>query len=309
MVMKYVIEAAELLDDPNVDGSKVGKVLEKYGLKPEIIRLSGDKGHTDLIKVLIPGSKGRSCCGDAPTLGIIGRLGGVGARPDRIGLVSDADGAIVALAAAMKLGSMRIKGDILPGDVIITTHICPNAPTLPHKPVPFMGSPIDLNTLIKYEVDPNMDAILSIDATKANRIVKWRGIAITPTIKEGYILKVSDCLLDILEWVTGSIPRVVPITMQDLTPYTVGVYHINSMVLPWLATDSPVVGVAITSEVPVPGCATGANNLVDLELACRFVIEVAKAFTAGECKFYDESEFKKLVEYYGSMKHLRRGFK
>lgn len=61
-----------------------------------------------------------------------------------IGLVSDADGAITAIAVALKLADMRRNGDILDGDVIIATHICPNAPTQPHDPVPFMGSPVDM---------------------------------------------------------------------------------------------------------------------------------------------------------------------
>jgi Protein of unknown function (DUF1177) len=70
---------------------------------------------------------------------VIGRLGGLGARPARIGFVSDGDGALIALAVAAKLGSMRRAGDQLPGDVIIATHICPTAPILPHDPVPFMA--------------------------------------------------------------------------------------------------------------------------------------------------------------------------
>jgi hypothetical protein len=164
---------------------------------------------------------------------------------------------------------------------------------------------VNIHTLLKYEVDLEMDAILSVDTTKGNRIVKWRGFAITPTVKEGYILKVSDDLLDIMEIVTGRIPRVVPITTQDITPYGNGVYHLNSMMQPWLVTDAPVVGVALTSELPVPGCATGANQIVDMEEAARFCLEVAKALGRGECRFYDEEEFRRLVELYGPMKHLR----
>ena len=92
----------------------------------------------------VSGARGKTAGGDAPTLGIIGRLGGVGARPAAIGLVSDADGAVAALAAAIKLRVMHAAGDRLPGDVIVATHICPNAPTQPHEPVPFLGSPVDM---------------------------------------------------------------------------------------------------------------------------------------------------------------------
>jgi len=47
--------------------------------------------------------------GNAPTLGVIGRLGGVGARPEVIGLVSDGDGALTALSVALKLARMQKK--------------------------------------------------------------------------------------------------------------------------------------------------------------------------------------------------------
>jgi hypothetical protein len=205
----------------------------------------------------------------------------------------------------MKLADLIMKGDQLMGDVIITTHICPNAPTKPHKPVPFMDSPIDMNTMITNEVDERMDAILSVDATKGNRLIKVEGFAITPTVLNGWILKVSDDLINIYERVTGHRVYIVPITMQDITPYVEGIYHINSIMQPWIATKSPVVGVAITAEVPVAGCATGATYIDSLEKATRFCIEVAKDYTAGLCKFYDEEEYRKLINLYGDMERLR----
>jgi hypothetical protein len=99
---------------------------------------------------------------------------------------------------------------------------------------------------------------------------------------------------------------VVPITLQDITPYGNDIYHVNSIMQPWIATDAPMIGVAITAEVPVPGCGTGASNCVDIELASRFCIEVAKAYGARKCNFYNQAEFQRLVELYGSMSHLRR---
>jgi hypothetical protein len=61
----------------------------------------------------------------------------------------------------------------------------------------------------------------------------------------------------------------------------------------------------ITTEVPVPGCATGANRTVDIEMAVRFVVEVGKAFGEGKCSFYDEKEFHRLISLYGSLEHLK----
>lgn len=305
-MLKQVIEAMELLDSAYVSGERVKEVLLQRGLdNVEVKRISGEKGSTDFIKVLIPGKRGKLSGGSAPTLGVIGRLGGIGARPERIGLVSDADGAITAIAVALKLGDMIKNGDILDGDVIVATHICPNAPTQPHEPVPFMGSPVDMATMNRFEVDPQMDAILSVDTTRGNRIINVRGFAITPTVKEGWILRVSDDLLDIMGYVTGRMPAVVPITMQDITPYGNGVYHLNSILQPATATSAPVVGVAITAEIPVPGCATGASQAIDIELAGRFCIEVAKAFGRGKARFYNEEEFRRLIELYGPMNHLQ----
>jgi hypothetical protein len=305
-MLKQVIEVTELLDSAEVCGRDVADLLRAKGLeKAEVERVEGESGSTDFVKVTVPGARGRLSGGKAPTLGILGRLGGIGARPERVGIVSDADGAVVAIACALKLVEMRAKGDRLDGDIVLATHVCPNAPTQPHEPVPFMGSPVDIATMNRHEVDPAMDAILSVDTTKGNRIINHRGFAITPTIKDGYILRVSEDLLDIMQWSTGRLPFVVPVTTQDITPYGNGVFHINSLLQPSVVTDSPVVGVAITAETPVPGCGTGASRETDIEEAARYCLEVAKAYGAGACRFYDPEEFDRLTRLYGSLSHLR----
>jgi hypothetical protein len=280
--MRQVLDAWDMLDSPRAGGSLVAAGLAARGVREVTsLRLGTEEVGTDFLKVIIPGTDGWQRGGSAPTLGIIGRLGGIGARPALLGLVSDADGAVVALASALKLTDMAAAGDVLPGDVIITTHICPNAPTLPQHPVPFMGSPVDTQTLLQHEVDPAMDAILSVDTTRGNRIINRRGFAITPTVKEGFILPPADDLLDTMQHVTGQLPAVCPIATQDITPYGNGLRHINSILQPATACDVPVVGVALTAEVPVPGSATGASQVLDIEAATRFCLEVAKAFTAG----------------------------
>ena len=306
ILLKQVIEIFEIIDNPRVNGKYIADIMKSRGLKEVTVKtIKGEKGQTDFIKIKIPGTEGKTEGGSASTLGVVGRLGGVGARPEMIGIVSDADGAVVALSVALKLVDMYAKGDRLKGDVVISTHICPNSPIVPHEPVPFMGSPVDIAVMNREEIDESMDAVLSIDTTKGNRIVKWRGFAITPTVKEGWVLKVSDDLLDIMEITTGRISRVCPITTQDIVPYETGIDHINSIMQPATAIDAPVVGVAVTAEVPVPGCATGANNIIDLEEASRFVLEVAKAFGKGLCKFYDEEQWKIILDRYGPLKTLQ----
>ena len=306
MALRQVVEMAELLDRADASGESVASLLKRRGIpQVRVTRVKGPRGATEFVRVLVPGRRGKSAGGSARTLGIVGRLGGLGARPTMIGLVSDGDGAVAALAAALKLADMQTAGDVLPGDVIVATHVCPDAPTKPHKPVPFMGSPVDTAVMNRLEVEGAMDAILSIDTTKGNRIVNHRGIAISPTAKAGWVLRVSDDLLDILQVVTGRLPVVLPITTQDITPYGNDLYHINSIMQPTTATDAPVVGVAITAETPVPGCATGASHEVDIELAVRFSVEVAKRFGQGKCGFSDESEFSRILRLYGPLTHLQ----
>jgi hypothetical protein len=305
-MLKQVIEVMELLDSSHISGNDVRGFLLDRGLEDiEVKTITGEKGSTDFIKIKVPGTQGKSRGGSAKTLGVIGRLGGIGARPEQIGLVSDADGAIVAISLALKLADMQAKGDELDGDVVISTHICPDAPVQPHEPVPFMGSPVDTATMNREEVDPEMDAVLSVDTTKGNRVTNWRGFAITPTVKEGWILKVSDALLDIMGWTTGELPKVCPITTQDITPYGNELYHINSIMQPCTATDKPVVGVAITTQVPVPGCATGASHPMDIEEAARFTLEVAKLYGRGLCSLYDEEEWANIINRYGALKTLQ----
>lgn len=306
MVLKQTLLALETLDSAYVTGVIVKELFSEYpNVEVTVTTVTGEKGSTDFIKILVPGTNGKTNGGTVPTFGIIGRLGGIGARPSRIGLVSDADGAIAAIASALKLADMQVKGDHLQGDVIITTHICPDAPTRPHEPVDFMDSPVDILTMNKHEVTSDMDAILSIDTTKGNRVINHKGIAISPTVKEGYILRVSEDLLRIMEMTTGQFAVTFPITVQDITPYGNGLYHINSILQPAVATDAPVVGVAITAQSVVPGCGTGASHETDIADAVRFAVETAKEATNGTCQFYSDAEFNQITELYGSMKKLQ----
>lgn len=305
-MLRQVLDVLEVLDDPRASGERVAALLRAAGpAEVSVQRVRGEQGSTDFVKLVVPGGAGRRAGGAAPTLGVIGRLGGVGARPGQVGYVSDGDGAAASLAAGLKLVDMARRGDRLPGDVLVATHVCPDAPQIPHEPVPFMGSPVDMATMNRLEVDPAMDAILSIDTTKGNRVVNHRGIAISPTVCRGWILRVSEDLLDVLERVTGRLPVVFPLTMQDITPYGNGVWHLNSILQPATATAAPVVGVAVTAEVAVPGSGTGASHEVDVELAARLAVEVAKGFGAGRLLFHDPDELDRLVRLYGDMRHLQ----
>lgn len=307
MSLLQTLHVFEAFDSAQASGQTVVNLLSAYTeISVSVTTITGDKGTTDFVKILIPGADGKQRGGKAPTLGIVGRLGGIGARPVRIGMVSDADGAVAAIAAAVKLAHMQTQGDTLPGDVIITTHICPDAPTRPHDPVDFMDSPVETEQMNAQEVVPEMDAVLSIDTTKGNRIINHKGFALSPTVKQGYILRVSEDLLRIMEMTSGRLPVTFPITTQDITPYGNGVYHLNSILQPSIATTAPVVGVAICAESAVPGCGTGASHETDIAATAKFVVEVAKEFTRGSCSFFDSADYERLLALYGSLAHLQQ---
>lgn len=306
MLIRQVMEVFDLLDSAYASGERVRQYLESRGeAQIRVKTIREGKYSTDFMKIIVPGRQGKSTGGTAPTFGVIGRLGAIGARPEVTGYVSDGDGALCALSVASKLISMRANGDCLDSDVMICTQICPHAPTQPHEPVPFMGSPVDMAAMNREEVDADMDAILSIDTTKGNRIINVNGFAISQTIKEGYILRYSSDLLDVMQRTTGKAPHTFGVTIQDITPYGNGVYHLNSILQPSTSTSAPVVGVAVTTEMPVAGCATGASHFVDVEETARFVLEAAKAFSEGKCSFYDREEFALLVKKYGRLDHFQ----
>lgn len=307
MILKQLIEVYDLLDSPSASGQVVIDYLRSIDpdCTAETYPLTGYAGTTDMVRVRIPGKRGKTTGGTAPTIGLLGRLGGLGARPERIGFVSDGDGALAAIAVAAKLLSMRVRGDVLEGDVFISTHVCPDAPTMPHDPVPFMGSPVATADINREEVTDDIDAILSIDTTKGNRIINTRGFAISPTVRQGVILPVASDLIDLMETATGRLPQVFALSHYDITPYGNALHHINSILQPSTATKAPVVGVAVTTESTVAGCATGATHLSDIEEAGTFMIEVAKAFGRGQCAFYDEDEWQIFADRYGSMEALQ----
>lgn len=306
MILSEILTIYDLLDRPGKPGQSLKKLFKTYkNCKITLSKVDGEKGSTEFIKIVIPGKRGKIKQGHSPTLGVIGRLGGVGTRPEIIGFVSDGDGALTVLSTALRLVKMADSGDVMAGDVIIATHVCTDAPTEPHEPVPFMGSPIDISVMNAYEVDPRMNAIVSVDTSRGNKIINHLGFALSPTVKEGYILRMSDDLLSIMEQTTGCLPVTFPITIQDITPYGNGLYHFNSILQPATVTQAPVVGVAITAQVPVAGCATGVTNAWQIDSVGRFLIEVAQRFGKDTCQFYDKKEYKLIRKKYGSLRKFQ----
>ena len=122
------------------------------------------------------------------TIGLLGRLGGVGARQTRWLLSDEVWSSLFALAAlAAKLLDMQNKGDILDEDVFISTHICPDAP-LQRLPIRFLFGLSGRNVPGKQRRGfSELDAILSVDTTKGNLVINTRGFAISPAGAKGRI--------------------------------------------------------------------------------------------------------------------------
>ena len=83
MLIKQVMEVFDVLDSSTVTGKDVENYLRgiKADANIEVYALKGPKGEsTDMVKVRIPGTKGKMSGGSAPTIGLLGRLGGIGAR-------------------------------------------------------------------------------------------------------------------------------------------------------------------------------------------------------------------------------------
>ncbi|MEJ8822506.1 DUF1177 domain-containing protein [Variovorax humicola] len=303
MALQQTLAVYEALDSASANGQTFADMFAPYaaaGVKVTVTTLKNEapedpRKTTDFISILIPGTGGKSQGGSARTLGVVGRNGAAGAWPSRTGMVSDADGPIGALAVALKLAQMKARGDHLRGDVLVTTHVSANASITNNEGIPFMGMPVSSETMNRYQVTPEMDAILSIDASKGNRIVKHRGFAISPTAMQGYILRVAPDLVAIMESTTGQSAVTFPITLQDITPYGNGLYHFNSIMQPHVATQAPVVGVAVTASSVVGGSDSSANHEVDIAEVVRFCIEVGKRFTNDDanygCDFFNLAEW------------------
>jgi len=293
MSLQTTLVTYEALDSATVNGQSIVKMFapfSEFNVTVKVTTVNDEPPEdptktVDFVSILIPGTNGKSVGGTARTLGVIGRNGAIG-----------------AIATALKLAQMKRAGDDLPGDVIVTTHIATDVSMSFNDGVAFMGMPVSSETMNIYEVSSAMDAILSIDASKGNSIIKHRGFALTPTAMQGYILRMSPDLVKVMESTTGRAAVTLPISQQDITPYDNGLYHFNSIMQPHIATKAPVVGVAVTAQSVAGGSDSSANHETDIAEVVRFCVEVAKRFTVAStdnpCEFYNAAEWSKIRGMY-----------
>ena len=305
-MLREIIEVLDFLDDAKNDADEFNKLLPDGQHSIEVTPFKSDLGKTDFIKILFAGKNGKENGGHSPTIGIIGSNGGLRLPGNYPGLASDADGCIIALAVTLRLAKLFLRDQQLAGDVLISTHICQHAHPVPHDPFPFVMSPLPSSEKHPRLVDERMDAILAPETCKGNKMVSHLGFAVTPPVCDGFILRPHTSVLHIMEMVTGKNPVVFPITMQDITPYELGVHHICGMVLPSIFSTAPVIGVPIVTEIQTHPSATGVQQPMVLESAGRFCIEVATAFGNGDCEFYYPDDFNGMLESFGAMRGWQR---
>ena len=305
-MLKEVLEVIDALDDPRSGAREFNALLPKDACETSVEPFSGSLGKTEFVAYRFKGSEGRRSGGKARTIGIVGSLGAMRLPGDYPGMNSDADGCLVALACALRLARMWTRGQILKGDVIVTTHICQAGHPEPHDPLPFVMPPLDVDEACRRLVDPAMEAILTPETCKGNRVFNQTGFAITPPVKEGYILRPHFSLIQTMEMVTTRPALIFPITMQDITPFGNGIHHVCGMMLPAQFTSAPVIGVPLTGQMQVVAAATNVFQYAALEAAGRYCIEIATAYGIGHCHFYYEDDLTGMVGRYGSMRHLQK---
>ena len=305
-MLREIFDVLDFLDDARNGAEPFVELLPTGPQTIEITPFESDLGTTDFIKILFPGTSGKASGGKAPTTGIIGSNGGLRLPGPYPGLASDADGCIVGLATALRLARLRNRGQQPAGDILVSTHICQQARPVPHDPYPFVMSPLPSSEKHPRLVDARMDAILTPETCKSNKMLSHLGFAVTPPVREGFILRPHASILHIMEMVTGKAPVVFPITMQDVTPYELGVHHICGMVLPSIFSTAPVIGVPLVTASQTHPAATGTQQPMVLESTARFCLEVAIALGNGDCEFYYASDFEGMVESFGAMRGWQR---
>ena len=238
------MEAMELLAGPAASGGTAREWLIETSNPTRwgVTHIEGGKSGTDFINAPI------SSQGTGPILGAIGGLGGVGTGPERTGLVSDVDGGERGPGLYGGVGADARPGRCPPRHGDRRPHICPNSPVIPHEPIPFMRAPADNVTMDRREADPKMEAILPT-TNKRKLEPEPPRLRHHPHREGGYIPQVSGDLPEIMRHVTNEPPAALPTTVQDTMGWPLS--YGNGIMQPATAT---------IACIPVPGCATGANQ-------------------------------------------------
>lgn len=83
MLLKEILNVYDLLDSATANGDAVANYLKsiRADANVEVVHIDTPKGSTDVVRVLVAGTNGRSVGGSAPTIGLMGWLGGIAPVP------------------------------------------------------------------------------------------------------------------------------------------------------------------------------------------------------------------------------------
>ena len=72
MMMRQIMDVYDLVDRSDASGMLMEEYMRSLGAEDvQVTTIEGPKGKTDMIRITIPGTRGRSTGGDAPTLGVL----------------------------------------------------------------------------------------------------------------------------------------------------------------------------------------------------------------------------------------------
>ncbi len=295
MAREQIIEIVDLLDQPDVDAEDVRAFFGSRGYDAvEIETTETESGLVDFLSFEFHGSNG----GESPTTGIVGLSEMDLIECKQKGISSYECGVLATLSAALVLVDMGEDESNLYGNVLLKTEMV--------RPKLDAGKVwLAVESRCERLVDPTMDFVLSLGTVRDSRTNNSAGVAFSPTIKDGWVLPVSEDLVSIKNEVASCPTAVLPVTTQDITPYANELYHLSCVTQPATVTDAPVVAIAFTSGTRVAGKDISPVSAEEIDTAVRFVLEATKAYTSGCLKLFDPEEFDRLVRLYGTMSYLQ----
>lgn len=210
MLFKHLIELYELLDSPQASGAIVADYLKAIDPEctVETYPLEGPKGITDMVRVRIPGAHGKSSGrrrADHRSARPLGRFGST-SRTHRIRIRRRwrTHRARLRRKAARHAQERRRSTWRR-----IREHAC--VPACAHHAAQTRAvhglCPRPPRPSMPKRSHPSSMPFLVVDTTKGNRIANNRGFAISPTVKQGVVMRVSEDLLGIAEIATASCHR------------------------------------------------------------------------------------------------------
>lgn len=300
-MLKQGIEVFDLLTSAKVNSTRIVEYISSFGpCKAQVEGSCGPNGSYKTLKVTIAGTDGAISGGKSPTLGFVGQVGDQASSQSKNERIPDYIGTSIVLLTAAKILQMITSGNALRGDVILSAQIGSNTSTSVSSENTTFQKEVPTHT----EVSLVMDAVISIGSYRGAKIGYNKSIAISPTVKEGYILEISDDLWALAKKTNDVSPISLPLSQQDIIPCEKGLPQAHTILQPSRATSAPVVGIGIQNEM---ASRHGLNTSLfeRIESTGRFLVTVATAFTNNNCSLYDEHEFTILRTSYGDMSHFQ----